>query len=247
MLDAMTGFDRRDPLSFDAPAVPFSVVVDRPPTLTRVAFSKDLGGITPVEPEVAAVCENAARGFERLGVEVVEASPNLSAAVETFTVLRAALFAQQLAPLLERHRDRLKPEIIWNIETGLALDAAAIGRAERDRSAMFDALSGFFDRFDLFLCPAAVCRPFPVEQRWVEELEGHRFASYVDWIACTFALTLTGAPALAMPAGRTADGLPVGLQLVGPPRGEAMLLAAAARLEDQICRLFDGVLDPRTL
>ena len=246
MLDAMTGFDRRDPLSFDAPAVPFSVAVDRPPTLARVAFSKDLGGATPVEPEVAAVCERAARGFERLGVEVIEASPNLSAAVDTFTVLRAELYAANTAPLLERHRDRLKPEIVWNIETGLALDAAAIGRAERDRSAMFDDLSNFFDRFDLFLCPAAVCRPFPVEQRWVEGLEGHRFASYVDWIACTFALTLTGAPALAVPAGRTADGLPVGLQLVGPPRGEARLLGAAARLEDEIGRLFDGVLDPRT-
>jgi amidase len=246
MLDAMAGFDRDDPLSFDAPAVPFRIAVERPVELRRVAFSRDLGGITPVDPEVAAVCERAARAFEGVGVEVVEASPNLTAAVETFTVLRAELYAANMAPLLERHRDQLKPEVVWNVEKGLALDADAIGRAERDRSAMFDALVRFFGQVDLFLCPAAVCRPFPVEQRYVEELGGHRFATYIDWVTCTFALTLTGAPALSLPAGRTADGLPVGLQLVAPPRAEAALLAAAARLEDQIGRLFAGVLDPRT-
>ncbi len=245
MLDAMVGPDPRDPLSVPAPAVPFRVAVERPPALRRVAFSPDLGGITPVEPEIARVCREAARGFERLGVEVVEASPNLAAAVDTFTVLRAELYAATLAPLLARHRDRLKPEIVWNIEKGLALDAAAIGKAERDRGAMVDGLARFFDDYDLCVCPAAVCRPFAVAQRYVEALEGHRFASYVDWIACTFALSLTGSPALSLPAGRTADGLPVGLQLVAPPRADARLLAAAAQLEDTIGRLFDGVLDPR--
>jgi amidase len=246
MLDAMAGHDRRDPLSFDAPAVPFSVAVERPPALKRVAFSPDLGGITPVEAEVAALCARAARGFEALGVEVVEASPDLAAAVDTFTVLRAELFAANMAPLLERHRDQLKPEVVWNIEKGLALDADAIGKAERDRSAMVDDLVRFFDEVDLFLCPTAVCAPFPVEQRYVEELEGHRFASYIDWVTSTFALTLTGAPALSLPAGLTAAGLPVGLQLVAPPRGEAALLAAAAQLEDEIGRPLDGVIDPRT-
>jgi amidase len=246
MLDAMAGFDRRDPSSFEGPAVPFGVAVERPPALRRVAFSSDLGGITPVDAEVAAVCERAARAFEAVGVEVVEASPDLAAAVETFTVLRAELFAANMAPLLEQHRDQLKPEVVWNIEKGLALDAEAIGRAERDRSAMFDALVRFFEDVDLFLCPAAVCRPFPVEQRYVEELAGHRFATYIDWVTCTFAITLTGAPALSLPAGTTSDGLPVGLQLVAPPRDEAALLAAAAHLEDEIGRLFEGIVDPRT-
>jgi len=246
MLDAMAGFDARDPLSIEAPAVPFREAVERTSRLRRVAFSPDLGGITPFEREVALVCERAARGFEELGVEVEEAAPDLAAAVETFTVLRAGLFAARMAPLMERHRDRLKPEVVWNIEKGLALDAEAIGRAERDRSAMFDNLVAFFDRYDLFLCPAAVRRPFPVEQRYVEEIEGHRFASYIDWVTCAFAITLTGAPALALPAGLTPDGLPVGLQIVGPPRGEARVLAAAAALEDVIGRLLEGVLDPRT-
>ncbi len=245
LLDVMSGFDPFDPLSFDAPAVPFRDAVERPPRLSRVAFSKDLGGITPVEPEIAAICERAARGFEELGVEVVEASPDFAGTVEIFATLRAELYAANMAPLLAAHRAQLKPEIVWNIEKGLALDADAIGAAERARSALHTGFARFMAEHDLFLCPAAICAPYPVEQRYVEEVAGHRFASYIDWVTCAFAITLTGAPALSLPAGLTASGLPVGLQLVGRPRGEARLLAAAAQLEDVIGRVLDGVLDPR--
>lgn len=245
MLDAMAGLDTHDPLSFEAPTVPFRQSVEGPVALRRVAFSSDLGGITPVEPEVAAICERAARGFEAMGVEVVEASPDLSAAIATFTTLRAELFVANMAPLLETHRALLKPEVIWNIEKGLGLDAGAIGAAERARSAMQLSLARLLDDCDLFLCPAAICEPYPIEQRYVEEVAGHRFETYIDWVACCSAITLTGAPALSLPAGLTTSGLPVGLQLVGRPRGEAALLKAAAQLEDAIGRMIDGVLDPR--
>ncbi len=245
MLDAMAGFDPHDPLSFEAPRVPFRDSAEQPAPMRRVAFSADLGGITPVEPEVAAICERAARGFAAFGVEVVEASPDFSEAVAAFTTLRAEHFVANRAPLLERHRERLKPEIIWNIEHGMALDAAAIGAAERARTAMHRSLAHFLEEHDLFLCPAAICEPYPIEQRYVAEVGGHRFASYIDWVTCSYAITLTGAPALSLPAGLTRRGLPVGLQLVGRPRGEATLLAAAARLEDAIGRVLDGVMDPR--
>ncbi|MFW5679788.1 MAG: amidase [Pseudomonadota bacterium] len=245
MLDAMCGFEPRDPLSFDAPTTPFAAAVEQPPELVRVAWSKDLGGITPVDPEVARICEQAARAFADLGVEVIEASPDFAAAVDTFTVLRAELFAANMAPLLEQHRDLLKPEVIWNIERGLTLDAGAIGAAERARSRMHTSLMDLFDNVDLLLCPAAICPAFPVEWRYLEELDGHRFATYVDWVAIASAISLTGAPALSLPVGLTAAGLPVGLQLVGRPRGEARLLAAAAMLEDHIGRLITEPLDPR--
>ena len=70
-------------------------------------------------------------------------------------------------------------------------------------------------------CPAAIVPPFPVEQRYLAELNGHRFPSYIDWVTIAYAITLTGCPALSLPCGFTAAGLPVGLQMVGPPRGEA--------------------------
>lgn len=233
-LDTMAGFDPRDPLTYDAPALPYAEAVGRPPRLARIACSPDLGGITPVDAEVARICRDAARRLAALGPDLEEASPDLGSATEAFTILRAAQFAASKAPLLATHRDLLKPEVVWNIEHGLKLDAAAIGWAETERGRMQQATAAFFERFDLLLCPSAIVPPFPHQNRYVEALNGHRFPSYIDWVAITYAITLTGCPALSLPCGFTADGLPVGLQLVGPPRGEARLLAAAALLEDEL-------------
>jgi amidase len=246
LLDAQAGFDPRDPLSFEAPATPCVEAVERPPRLRRVAFSADLGGITPVDPEVARVCRSAAERLAELGCEVVlDACPDLADAVEVFRVLRAEQFVAARAPLLERHRALLKPEVIWNIEAGMKLTAEEIGRAERRRGQMQQSAAAFLERFDLLLCPAAIVPPFPVERRFLEELRGHRFPSYIDWVTITFAITLTGLPALSLPCGFTEEGLPVGLQMVGRPRGEAELLAAAARLEDLLGIASLVPLDPR--
>ncbi len=227
-LDVMAGFDPRDPLSYEAPAHPYAETVERRPQLRRVAFSPDLGGITPVDPEIAAICRAAAERLAGLGVEVVEAAPDLGAAVAVFTTLRAAQFAAAMEPLLQAHRDRLKPEVVWNIEHGLGLTAAEIGRAERARGELQRGAAAFLAEHDLLLCPAAIVPPFPFTQRYLAELNGHRFPSYIDWVAVAYAITLTACPALSLPCGFTAAGLPVGLQMVGPPRGEAGLLAAAA-------------------
>jgi amidase len=244
-LDTMAGFDPRDPLSFDAPATSYAEAARRPAKLRRVAFSPDLGGITPVDAEVAAVCRRAASRFGELGAEVVEGAPDLGSATEAFTTLRAAQFAATKAPLLERYRDLLKPEVIWNIEHGLRFDAEAIGRAERQRGALQRGMAEFLEDHDLLLCPTAIVPPFPCETRYIEALNGHRFPSYIDWVAITYAVTLTGCPALSLPCGFTTSGLPVGLQIVGPPRGEAKLLAAAAMLEDLLGVALKAPIDPR--
>ncbi|MFO1038253.1 MAG: amidase family protein [Geminicoccaceae bacterium] len=245
MLDAMAGFDARDPLSFDAPAEAFAKAVERPPALRKIAWSPDLGGITPVDPEIAAICATAAARFADLGAVVDEARPDLRRSEEVFTALRAARFAYSKAPQLSEHRDLLKPEIVWNIEHGLSLTPGEIGRAERERAAMQQRMAAFLSDYDLLLTPAAVAPPFPVEQRWLETLNGHRFPSYIDWVAIAYAITLTGCPALSLPCGFTRAGLPVGLQIVGPPRGEAKLLAAAAALEDVLGLAGSVPIDPR--
>ena len=182
--------------------------VERPVRLGRVAFTPDLGGITPVDAEIAAICRQAAARFAALGAEVEEASPDLGTAIEVFTVLRAAQFAASMAPLLEQHRDRLKPEVVWNIEHGLRLTADEIGRAERERGLLQRRMAEFMGRYDLLLCPAAIVPPFPVETRYLAELNGHRFPSYIDWVTIAYAITLTACPALSLPCGFTADGLP---------------------------------------
>jgi amidase len=245
-LDALAGLDRRDPRSFPAPPLPYVESVERPPSLRRVAFSADLGGITPVDPEVAAICRRAAEQLAGAGVAVEEASPDLSTALEVFTVLRAAGFAAGMSELLRDHRALLKPEIVWNIELGLSLSAARIAWAEQQRGLLIDGFTRFSERYDLLLCPAAIVPPFAVEQRFLEALGDHRFETYVDWITITSAVTLTARPVLALPAGFTSAGLPVGLQVVGPARGEGLVLAAGAMLEELLDARLATPIDPRT-
>ena len=117
MLDAMSGASPEDPLSIEAPAESFSEAITTLPAPGRIAYSPDLG-LLPVDREVAAVCAGAAERLAGAGMEVTEACPDLSGALDVFQVLRAALFAADKGELLETHRDVLKPEIIWNIEKG---------------------------------------------------------------------------------------------------------------------------------
>lgn len=231
MLDAQAGQHARDPLSLPAPERPFLAVAAerRPPK--RVAFAPDLGGITPVARELRAIYEKAARSFEALGAVVEEASPDLSDADEIFQTLRAAQFAATKAELLREKRAQLKPEVVWNIEQGLKLSAEEIGRAACARGALYQRVVDFFQRFDLLLCPATAMPPFPWTQRYVTEVEGVRFDNYIASSRVCYAITLTACPALSVPCGFTSEGLPVGLQMVGRPRGEAALLSAAAAFE----------------
>ena len=230
LLDALAGEHAEDPLTLPAPETPYAeqVWAARPPA--RVAFSPDLG-ITPVDSEVAEICRAALQHFADMGSAVEEAAPDLSGAHDCFQVLRAAGFAYDKGALLETQRDKMKPELIWNIEKGLALSAEDIGRAERERARIYRAMLDFFETYDLLLCPAAIVPPFDVELRYLEEAGGQAFETYIDWIAITFAITLTTCPAVSVPAGLTADALPVGLQIVGPPRAEGRVLGAAHLLE----------------
>lgn len=243
LLDAMAGVHPEDPLSIEAPAESFAEAVSTAVLPGRVGYSPDLG-LLPVDSEVAAVCARAAQTLAGAGVEVADARPDLSGALDIFQVLRAALFAANKGELLETHRDVLKPEIIWNIEKGLALDADTIARAERARGAIYQRCVRFFSRHELLLCPCVIVPPFDVDTRWVDEIEGRRFNNYVDWLGLTFVLTLTACPSASVPVGFTEAGLPVGLQILGPPRGEAAVLRAAAAIEEAIPLAARTPIDP---
>jgi amidase len=243
-LDAMAGIDNRDPLSLPAPQTSFhsaALAANRP---LRVAFSADLGGLTPVDPEVAALCAAAARRFERLGVTVEEACPDFEGAHRCFQVLRALGFATAHEHHLRHHRAQLKADVVWNIQKGLDLTGAEVAEALRSRGRIMERARTFFETYDLLLCPATIVPPFPVEQPFVTECAGVRFETYVDWLAVAYAITLTGHPALSLPCGFTASGLPVGLQMVGRWHGEAALLSAAAALEADL-GLDASPIDPR--
>jgi amidase len=244
LLDAMSGEHPADPLSLPALPTSFLSATRSGSKPKRIAYSPDLG-ITPVDPEVAAITRKAAERFAEAGAIVEEAHPDLSEAHECFHVLRAFDFAVSKAALLRKHRELLKPEVIWNIEEGLKLTVEQVARAEAQRIAMAARAAEFFKTYDLLLAPATIVPPFPVENRFVAECAGKKFDNYIEWLGIVYAITLACCPALSLPCGFTASGLPVGLQMVGPPRGEAPLLASAKILEDVLGVRGTTPIDPR--
>jgi amidase len=244
MLDAMVGGDARDAVSLPAPAGSFLAAARSGRKPLKVAYSADLG-ITPVDPQVAEITRKAAHRLAEAGVIVEEAHPDLSEAHDCFQTLRALGFAVGRGKLLEQHRDKLKPEVIWNIEKGLSLSADDIIRAERSRAEMIKRAFVFFDEYDLLLCPATIVTAFPVTERYLARCNGVEFDNYVGWLAIVYAITLLGSPAISIPCGFDNQGLPVGLQIVAKPRGEAEMFAGAKLMEDILGLTGSVPIDPR--
>jgi amidase len=244
LFDAMCGEEAGDPVSKPRPVTSFLQQARSGWKPKRVAFSRDLG-ITPVDPEVLKIVEDAAHRFEQAGVAVEEAHPDLSEAHECFHVLRAISFATGMKPLLETHRDKLKPEVIWNIEQGLALTADDLVKAEHQRAAMLQRGLEFFNTYDLLLCPATIVPPYPIENRYVEECNGTKFDNYIEWLGIVYAITNICAPAMSIPAGFTAEDLPVGIQIVGRPSCDGQVLAGGKLLQDILGHHERLPIDPR--
>lgn len=240
MLDAMSGFDPRDPMSIPAPAHSFVDAVDhamatgRLPSRfaggCRIGWSPDLK-LSPVDPEVLAICEAAMQRIGKMGATVTDDVPDFTGAEECFQVLRAANFATTVWPKIKDKQDLVKPEVIWNAEKGLKLTGVEKSQALQVQGQIYNRVAAFFEKNDFLALPTCVAPPFDHRKRYLEEVAGRKFDTYISWLVLTFAITITGTPAISLPCGFTRSGLPVGLQIVGRPRGEAELLAFSALVE----------------
>lgn len=230
-LDAMTGRDHAVPMATADGSGMFLEAARNPRKPRRIAFSPDLG-LTPVDPAVEAAFRGAMARLEGAGLPIVEACPDFTGTHGAFQVLRAAAYAVATGPLLETHRDLLKPEVVWNVEHGLALDGREIIEAERERARLFHAVRGFLEDHDVIVCPGAIVPPFPKQERYVGECNGTTFDTYIDWLAITYGFTLVSLPVICIPGGVTPDGLPAGIQIAGRPGGEAELIAVARTIEE---------------
>src|SRR5215207_7981077 len=231
-LDAMAGFCPHDPQTFDAPAISFSDGLARPVATKRVAFTADYNGRMPIDREVREICANAARRFAELGCIVEEASPDIGAADEAFHILRSQHFIVDRELQLRSHRDKLKPDIIWSTERGLAQTPSDLARADRERAAFYRRMIEFFGTYDLLVTPGAATPAFDVNLRNAPTIGGRKPDNYMGGSTLTAVITLTACPAMAVPCGFDQYGRPIGLQLVGGPRGEAALLQSAALFEE---------------
>jgi amidase len=230
-LDTMAGFCPLDPLTFDAPAVSLCDGLARPVAPKCVAFTADYNGRMPIDREVREICTKAARRFEEMGCTVEEASPDIGAADEAFHVLRSQHFVVDRELQLRSHRDKLKPDIVWNTERGLNQTPSDIARAERERAAFYGRMAAFFGTYDLLVTPGALTPAFDVNLSNAPTIGGQKLDNYLGGSTVTAVITLSACPAMAVPCGFDQFGRPVGLQLVGKPRGEAALLQAAGLFE----------------
>jgi len=230
LLSVMAGPDDRDPISLTRPGSDFLRPLERDFRGVRIAWTNDLGGY-PVEPKVTEVVNTARPVLEELGCMVDDAEPDLSGADEAFQTLRAAAFAADYAELLEKHRELIKDTIIWNVEKGLALSATDIGRAEALRTQIHLRMTEFLGTYEFLVLPVSQVAPFPVEREWVREINGIEMGTYLDWMATCYVITCTGLPAISVPCGFTAEGLPIGLQIVGRRHRDFAVLELAHAFE----------------
>lgn len=235
LLAVLAGPDPRVPLALDQspPALTdpaeIGALLDRDLTGIRVAWSPDLG--LPVEPEVLEVLAPARQVLAELGGAVIDAVPDLSGADEVFRTFRAFAFATFRAELLSAHPDQVGPNVTWNTQQGLELTTADLSRATVLRAELADRITAFFADVDVLACPVSQVAPFDVTLDWVHEINGEPLRTYLDWMASCYLISAAGLPAISVPAGFTASGLPVGLQLVGRRRDDWNLLAVARAFE----------------
>ena len=195
----------------------------------RIAWAGDWGGAFATEPGILDLCEIALRQMEAMGAIVTPIPPPFPAEHlwRAWITLRAMLNANSFRALYDdpAKRAQLKPETLWEIEQGLTLSAQAVYDASVIRSRWYAHAARLFQTFDALALPTAQVWPFPVEQRWPQTIAGRQMDTYHRWMEVVIPISLAGLPALSLPVGFGANGLPMGMQLAGPVGTDSAVLA----------------------
>ena len=230
LLSTIAGPDLRSPISVSEPGELFRRPLERNFDGVRIAWSQDLGGL-PVDSRVTKVLEERRIVFEDLGCLVADDEPDFRDADEIFKVWRAWRMELKFAELSNSQRDQIKETVIWNIEQGMKLTGPQIGRAEYKRTELYHRVRKFMERYEYLVLPVNQVPPFDVTQPFITEIEGTKMGTYIDWMKSCYYITVTGLPAISVPAGFTENGLPVGVQIVGRHRDEFGVLQLAHAFE----------------
>jgi len=230
LLSVMAGFDPRDPLGYPSDPTVFARPLGRDLKGVRVAWCPDLGGL-PLDRRVRAVLDGQRRSFESLGCVVEDACPDLAGADEVFLTLRLWMSWNNNHALLEQHRGELKPEAVWQIESGSRFSGADVGRAMRMHGELLERVRRFQETHEFIACAVNQVPPFDAKLDWPHEIEGVPMENYVAWMKSAYWITATFRPAVSVPAGFTSDGLPVGIQIVGRYRDDLGVLQMAHAFE----------------
>jgi amidase len=243
-LDAMTGFDPRQPLSLHEPATSFRAAVAQAEPPKRIAYAPDLNGFAPVEAEVRDLMAAALRRLEGQGTAVEEVCPDLPGLEETYVTVRGMHWAAGPGRAPEAVKQHFKRTLRENIQVGLDLTGAQMIDAARQRTVLYRIMQTFLNGYEALVCPVIGLPSFAVETEYPASVDGVETGDYLDWLKFSFLSTTTGLPSLSVPIGFTSNGASMGMQLIGRPRDEAGLLQIAAVLE-QVTDGFGVPIDPR--
>jgi amidase len=233
LLHTQAGYDPRDPMSL--PTEDLRPQKGRDVAGARIAWLGDLGGYLPFEPGVLDLCRAALPAFERLGCVVEDVVPDFDMADlwQSWTTLRSWLTANAMRDTYAdpAKRAKLKPEIIWEIESGLDMTGREVHFASKQRTAWYNYLLTLFARYDYLILPSAQVFPFDAEIHWPKEIAGQTMDTYHRWMEVVIGPSMAGLPVAAMPAGFNEQGLPNGIQIIGRPLADKAVLEMALAYE----------------
>ncbi len=230
MLSALAGPDPRVPISINEPGARFAEPLDKDMTGVRIAWFDNLGGV-PFDSRVTDVVRSNRAVFEAMGCIVEQAEPDLGDANGAFKTLRAWSFHMSHGAVLAQHRHQMKDTVIWNIEQGAKLTGQQVAQAVVDQGTVFNRMRTFLEKYDFFVLPVVQVPPFDVTLAYPTEINGQPMETYIDWMKSCYLITTTLHPAISVPCGFTAEGLPIGLQIVGRYADEWSVLQLAHAFE----------------
>jgi amidase len=236
LLSVIAGYDARVPLSIREDPAAFAAPLARDFKGTRIGWVGDFGGRIPFDPGVLELCAGALKVFESLGCIVETAVPDypLEPVWDSWCKIRGWQIAAMLnGPFADPARRALmKPELQWEIENGLKATAFEVVEANLVRTAWYQAVRRFFEKYDFMIAPAGQVFPFDATVHWPKEVGGVSMDTYHRWMQVMIPISMSGCPALGATAGFNDAGLPMGIQIAGPNQAELACMQIAHAYEE---------------
>ncbi len=229
-LSVLAGFDRRSPISIDQPGSRYAEpLAGRNFKGVRVAMFKDLG--LPWEAEVKNAVLAQRKVFENLGCIVDEAEPDFSDANECFVALRHWSIEAEFGDILEANSGQLNEFVHWHVEEGRKLTGPYLSRVDAKRTALYQRMRAFMEKYEFFILPVNQVLPFDVNMHYPTEIAGVRMENYIAWMKSAYYISTVGNPAISVPCAFSNGGLPVGIQIVGRHHDDGGVLQMAYAFE----------------
>jgi amidase len=240
LLETMAGPDSRAPLSLSSLPQGFANTLQPQANGLRIGWLGDLNGYLPMEAGVLDACENGLKRLQDLGchVEPVDLGYSPEAAWQTWLAWRRVLTASRIAPMVAKGRDLVKPEALWEFDQAAGMKASEFLQASSDRTAFYQHMLGLMQGLDVLVLPSCQVWPFDAALRWPQQIQTAngvvQMDTYHRWMEVVLYASLAGLPALNVPCGFSAQGLPMGMQLIGQPQGELGLLSLGLAYEEMV-------------